>query len=90
MNEFVFIPQPGARYRYDYVEIAKDLNESAKDNDAKHFYNSVAIGVKTDIFFLLYFVLNRTLVNRPWLVERCYEVQDNNERSAFFWPRFHW
>lgn len=45
---------------------------------------------KTDLFFLLVFILGRQDANRDWLYERCREIQENPNGYLDLWARFHY
>lgn len=95
MNKFIFIPHPDAEYRYDYSFLADRMNELVEradtDDEAyRDFLGMIRHGCKTDLFFLMYFVLNIPEINTPWLIDRVYEVQDENNRTVDLWAREHW
>lgn len=89
---FEFEAVEGAEYRYDYNSISEELRRLYGDGRKPDlaFYELIQYGCTTDLFFLLYFVLGRKDVNRPWVIQRCYEVQDHNDRAVYLWPRFHY
>lgn len=45
---------------------------------------------RTDLFFLLYFVLGRKDVKKDWLLERCKEVQESPNNHLDLWARDHY
>jgi phage terminase large subunit-like protein len=81
--------KPDAKYRYDYADLAKFLNDNLEKNEKEAMKTMWWFG-KNDLFFLLYFLLNRIDINHPWLVDRCYEVMDNHDHTLDMWPRFHY
>ena len=85
---FVFT-DTGGKYKRNYTKVCADLNKfkEAADNDA-------AVGLirklaKTDLFFLMYFILGIEEVNRPWIVDRISEVESQFDRTHNLWPRGH-
>lgn len=45
---------------------------------------------KSDLFFLLYWVCGRHDMWKPWLLERCREVQENPDGHLDLWSREHY
>ncbi len=76
-------------YKYDYVELAKELQESVQLKNDARFMEIVRKFAYDDMFFLGYFVLNLPL-NDPFLMARCYEVQENCHFTVDLWSREHW
>lgn len=80
-------------YRHDYARLADDLNElvstrkSGDDDEAKQIIWSTG---SEDLFFLMYFVLNLTPINHPWLVPKIYEAQDKHDGVLNIWSRETW
>ena len=84
-----FEKMPGANYRYDYIQIAEDLNKFKIENDIESAAALVRAMAKNDLFFLLYFVLNIPQVNHKFILNRIYETQDGIHRTINLWSRGH-
>jgi len=54
------------------------------DDEAKQIIWTMG---KKDLFFLLYFVLNQTHLNHPWLVPKICEAQEEHNHCVFEWSR---
>jgi len=80
-----FSPIPGANYKHDYVEIFKDI--AAGKLKRRDTYRKLA---RADVFFLLYFGLERTDVNHPWIVDRCRDVDEQSHNTLDLWAREHY
>jgi len=80
-----FSPIPGANYRYDYPQIFADI--AAGKLKRRDTYRDLA---KKDIFFLLYFGLERVDINHPWLVDRCRDVDELSSNTLDLWAREHY
>jgi predicted phage terminase large subunit-like protein len=79
-----------ANYRYDYGKIVNDLNEAIQKNDTLSVRGIMRHFAPGDLFFLLYFILNRPDINHPWLVDRCNEVQGKHKNTLDIWARYHY
>ena len=89
-NWFIFEPQEGVKYRYDYAKIADDLNQCKLDNDRDSAIKIMRTFSSKDLFFLMNFMLNIPGINRKWVVERIYEVDDRTHNTMNLWPRGHY
>ena len=78
----------GANYRYDYMHMADYINASARLNKDRRIIDLIRTYAPIDLFFLLYFVLNRTDINDSWIVDRCNEVQDKHNMTIDIWARY--
>lgn len=80
-----FSPIPGADYKYDYPAIFERIvAEDLPASEAVEIYRDLC---KKDLFFLLYFGLNRSDVNHPWIVDRIREVEENHSDTLDLWHR---
>lgn len=61
----------------------KDLSEAEKIPYLRHL-------LRTDLFFLLWFGLNRTDVFNQWILDRCNEVQASPDGHLDLWSRGHY
>lgn len=84
-----FKPVQGVDYRFDYMQIAEDLNTFKLENDINGAALLVRTMARADLFFLIYFVLGVQAVNHPFLVKRIYETQDGMDRTVNLWSRGH-
>jgi predicted phage terminase large subunit-like protein len=64
----------------DFLDRTIELN----DKDKKLLYRQLA---RTDLFFLLYFVLNRKFIEHPFLFARCKEVEKEPNGYLDLWAR---
>ena len=85
-----FKPQKGANYKNNYKDIVGQLNSYAYYNNIVDFGLTCRDLCKTDLFFLLYFVLGRKDVNHPWIVDRIREVEELHEDTLDLWSREHY
>lgn len=88
-KKFSFTPVEGARYRFDYVRICDLLNEAAEKHNEAAELSLIRSMALSDLFFMLYFVLDVKAVNHPWVVERIYEAQDAPTGFLDLWAREH-
>jgi phage terminase large subunit-like protein len=56
---------------------------------AEHYVEAQRHLIRTDLFYLLIFPLNRRDLNRDWLFDRCNEVQAEPDERLDLWAREH-
>ena len=88
-RKYSFEPCDGAPYRFDYSAIALALNEAVESGDEVREISIIREGCLSDLFFLIYFVIGIKAVNKPWVVARIYECQDNHKDTLDLWAREH-
>ena len=88
-RKYSFEPCDGADYRFDYSAIALALNEAVEAGDEVREISIIREGCLSDLFFLIYFVIGIKAVNKPWVVARIYECQDNHKDTLDLWAREH-
>lgn len=71
----------------DYRRLLRKLSEEKDDQKAIALYRHLC---RTDLFFLLVFVLKRHDALHPWILERCKEVQDSPDDCLDLWARGHY
>jgi len=57
------------------------------EDTAKHYHRVLC---RTDVYYLLRFICNRTDLEREWLFARCAEVQDASDGYLDLWAREHY
>lgn len=77
------------RYRKNYVKISKELIELQEAEDEDGFNDLLRKYAGKDFFFFCYFILDLP-VNEPFLIQRCYEIQDQPFDRIDLWARDHW
>jgi hypothetical protein len=78
-----------AGYRYDYKEIAIDLQKYTRLDMTDEYLELCRYMGTNDLFFLMYFILDMP-VNHPFLVQRIYDAQDDHNLTLDLWARDHW
>ena len=75
------------KWRLPYREILKDLHSMSSDARLEALRNIV----EHDFFLFCYLILDLP-VNHPFLLARCYEVQDKAflKNAMYLWARDHW
>jgi phage terminase large subunit-like protein len=77
------------RFRLPYTEITRELN-SYRYSREDLFFELLAETCEADFFLFCWCVLGLP-VNHPYLLSRCYEIQDNCETDTMYqWAREHW
>ena len=82
-------------HRFDYEEAAAKFQHYVKKNDYDNFYASMQALGEEDFFAFCYFVLDLPLGApgrgvSPYLVARCYEIEDNHNKTLYLWARESW
>lgn len=70
----------------DYLILAKNL-PTLSDLEQREV---VRLLCRTDLYFLLWFALNRKDIAKPWLFDRCKEVQAETNGYLDLWARDHY
>ena len=84
-----FTPIPDCNYRMDYAKLAVQFQVCAHYNQIQELVLRARDLCKTDLFFLLYFVLGIKQVNHPWIIDRISEVQDLHNGTLDLWSPEH-
>lgn len=83
-----FSPIEGVWYRHDYNAIfSRIATEGWSRKKSTAYYRDLC---KNDLFFLLYWGLRRTDVNREFIVEAIQEVEDQEVGCLDLWAREHY
>lgn len=86
INNQTFIPIEGVKYLHNYSKVVAAIR--SKSLDEREAYRSLVVN---DLFFLLFFVLEASPVNHPFLVDCCREVQRGPSTNTLdVWARDHW
>src|SRR4030065_2010988 len=89
MIKLHFTTIEGCNYKNDYLEICNSLYTHALYNNIPKMASELRELCKTDLFFLLYFVLGVKTINHPWIVDRIREVESLHDRTLDLWSREH-
>lgn len=84
-----FTPLPGVRYLHDYVAVVESIE--CGECEALDVFREL---IKSDLWFLIYFVMRNSSANHPFVVDCCREVQGyldggTFDRRIFLWAREH-
>ncbi len=95
-NGMPFQKRSDCKYKYDYVALAKLIEESRsytkEQRQAKPGINELNLlrnAMQDDLWFIVYFVLKNPLANHPFIVEACREIEEETEDSLEVWARDH-
>ena len=80
-----FTSIPNAPYRYDYEDIFRSIARG-KINGLQTYRELC----KKDLFFVLYFGLERTDVNQQFIIKCIREVEEDHEDTLDLWAREHY
>lgn len=87
VRPFVFIPECRYLNDVDYRLVFQKMASMGEEKQRAVWRHMV----KTDLFFLLYFVLNAPEeINHPWMVDRINEVQLQPDGYLDLWAREHY
>ncbi len=89
MQTFDFTPIEGANYKHDYPGLCEWFLLLGCHNRVGELVVKVRELCRTDLFFLLYFVLGIKAVNHSWIVDRIREVELLHDRTLDLWSREH-
>lgn len=85
INDCIWKPVKGCKYRYDYYDIAERIVN--KEVDVRRAYQEL---VQNDLWFICYFVLGIPIANHPHWVDMCNMVQDGPDTNTVdVWARDH-
>ena len=90
MLKLDFTPIKNCNYKNSYEDILQSLYAHALYNDIPKMASELRELCKTDLFFLLYFVLGIKAVNHPWIIDRIREVEENHNQTLDLWSREHY
>jgi hypothetical protein len=91
-----FTPLPKVNYRYDYIDLAQQINAAAKEHglsDADKAqlelqeYRKIFL---TDLWFIVYFILGIKAANDPFVINQCQVVEQGpKDFTLDVWAREH-
>jgi len=79
-----------AKYKQNYKSICDKINILAEYNDVEKLVSYLRELAKTDLFFLLYFILDIKAINHPWIIDRINEIETDHNQTLDLWSREHW
>lgn len=80
-----FVPRADCNYKYDYVKIFKDIA-----NGRAELVPTLRELIKSDLFFIVYFVMEIPTANHPFIVDKCRMVEDGPQSHTLdVWAREH-
>lgn len=93
VNGKKFTPLPDIKYANDYVKIYKLLKMVEIEHPEEYelvWFETWAELIKTDLFFVLFFVVGIPSANRPFVINACREVQEGQQSNTLdIWARYH-
>lgn len=90
MIHFTENPLCTSLYRLPYQAMITEINDLVQSDRLTEAMDKVREVALKDLFFFMHFVLQIDPINHPWLLQRIYEVQDNNSNTMDLWSREHW
>jgi hypothetical protein len=86
-----FRPMLGAKYRYDYDKLLWEAHYAlpATPEGNMERLRIYQWYCTHDLFFLIYFGMEFTAVNQPWIIERCKDIETNPNMTVDLWAREH-
>lgn len=96
VNGMKFQARSDCKYRYNYYKIFDRIErankmtaEERKANPLENEVNLLRNLMQEDLFFFVYFAMKNPLANHPFIVEACYEIQEETGDSLEVWARDH-
>jgi hypothetical protein len=87
INEMVFTPIPGVKYKHNYTKIWQAINDKRDPAYELDLYRSL---ICKDLFFFVYFVMKVPIANHKFWVDRCAEVLEGSRTDTLdIWGREH-
>ena len=82
---FNFVPREDCNYKYDYVSIFRDIAKG--DLPEKETLRTLIL---SDLWFIVYFIMDIPPANNPFVVEQCKIVEDGPKSHTLdVWAREH-